>query len=363
MMNINKGIVAAKINDFLLHQTSLKESSKETYRNKLLRFFNGSNNPNQINKNAILTVFESKWFKALENTTQRLYKTVLRAFLKHYELEYEYIKSIKSDRDFVRIEDIPTKEEINALLDNMHRAMDRCLVMIFLEGLRLNEARNVRIRDIVDKETHMIIYITVSKSKKRPVPVINSVPFIIEWLNQHPDRKNPEAFLFAHKRNGQISQYSQRGLQQIIGRNNNLSKRIYPHLFRHTAATNDYSNLSEKLMMKKYGWKTRDMIDRYAHLKDSSLEESILELHGIIPEKKREETIKFVENKNCARCKLQNPSTNLFCSRCGCALDIKTVIEHKEIARELESLIDKLEITKSIKTLFKKSCKELIELV
>ena len=348
-----------KINVFLLHQTSLKESSKETYRNKLLRFFNGSDNLIQINKNDILTVFESKWFKTLENTTQNLYKTVLRAFLKHFKLEYEYIKSIKIDRDFVRIEDMPTKEEINALLNNMPRAMDRCLVMVFLEGLRLNEARNVRIRDVVDKKTHMIIYITVSKSKKRPVPVINSVPFIIEWLNQHPDRKNPEAFLFAHKRNEQILQYSQRGLQQIIGRNNNLSKRIYPHLFRHTAATNDYSNLSEKLMMKKYGWKTRDMIDRYAHLKDSSLEESILELHGIIPERKKEETIKFVENKNCPRCKLQNPSSNLFCSRCGCALDIKTVIEHENKALELESLIEKSDFKKYIDDLLEKKFQEL----
>lgn len=350
-----------KINKFLLHQTSLKETSKETYRNKLFRFFNGLDNSNQINKNDILTVFESKWFKALENTTQNLYKAVLRAFLKHFNLEYEYIKSIKIDRDFVRIEDIPTKEEINTLLDNMPRAMDRCLVMVFLEGLRLNEARNVKIRDIVDKKTHMIIYITVSKSKKRPVPVINSVPFIIEWLNQHPDRKNPEAFLFAHKRNGQILQYSQRGLQQIIERNNNLSKRIYPHLFRHTAATNDYSNLSEKLMMKKYGWKTRDMIDRYAHLKDSSLEESILELHGIIPERKKEETIKFVENKDCPRCKLQNPSSNLFCSRCGCALDIKTVIEHKGIAMNLDELGEQFNLEQYINDIMEKRLNKLLK--
>lgn len=296
-----------KINDFLLHQTSLKQSSKETYRNKLLKFLSVLDKEDHYTEKDILNIFETDWFKNLKIPTQNLYKKVVRLFLKYLGLKYEYIKTINYDPEFVRIEDIPTKEEINVLLDNMPRAMDRCLIMVFLEGLRLNEARNVRIKDIVDKKTHMIIYITVSKSKKRPVPVVNSVPFIIEWLNQHPDRKNPEAFLFAHKRNGQILQYSQRGLQQIIGRNNNLSKRIYPHLFRHTAATNDYSNLSEKLMMKKYGWKTRDMIDRYAHLKDSSLEESILELHGIIPERKKEETIKFVENKNCPRCKLQNP--------------------------------------------------------
>ena len=229
-----------KINDFILHQTSLKDSSKETYRNKLLRFLSILDKEEQFTEKDILSVFETDWFKTLKITTQNLHKKIVRLFLKHLGLKYDYIKTINHDPEFVRIEDIPTKEEINKLLNNMPRAMDRCLVMVFLEGLRLNEARNVKIKDIVDKHTHMIIYVTVSKSEKRPVPVINSVPFIIEWLNQHPDRKNPKAFLFAHKRNGKILQYSQRGLQEIIERNNNLSKRIYPHLFRHTAASNDY---------------------------------------------------------------------------------------------------------------------------
>lgn len=348
-----------KINDFLLHQTALKQSSKETYRNKLIKFLSVLDNEERFTEKEILSIFESDWFKDLKIPTQNLYKKVVRLFLKHLGLKYDYIKTINHDPEFVRIEDIPTKEEINALLDNMPRAMDRCLVMVFLEGLRLNEARNVKIKDIVDKKTHMIIYITVSKSKKRPVPVINSVPFIIEWLNQHPDRKNPNAFLFAHKRNGKVLQYSQRGLQEIIERNNNLSKRIYPHLFRHTAASNDYGNLNEKLMMMKYGWKTRAMIDRYAHLKDSSLEESILELHGIIPEKEKEETVKIVENKECARCKLVNPSSNLFCSRCGCALDIKTVIEHEIEATELESLVKKSDFKNYIDDLFEKKFQEL----
>ena len=349
------------INNFLLHQTSLKQSSKDTYRNKLLKFFSELNNEDHFTEKDILNVFESDWFKSLKIPTQNLYKKVVRLFLKYLGLKYDYIKTINDDPEFVRIEDIPTKEEINKLINNMPRAMDRCLLMLFLEGFRLNEARNVKIKDIVDKETHMIIYITVSKSKKRPVPVINSVPFIIEWLNQHPDKKNSNAFLFAHKRKEKVMQYSQRGLQEIIERNNNLSKRIYPHLFRHTAASNDYGNLNEKLMMMKYGWKTRAMIDRYAHLKDSSLEESILELHGIIPEKEKEETVKIVENKECPRCKLVNPSSNLFCSRCGCALDIKTIIEHKEIAMELDKLGEQFNIEQYIDEVIKKKLKKLMK--
>lgn len=143
---------------------------------------------------------------------------------------------------------------------------------------------------------------------------MSSVPSIIEWLNQHPDRDNPKSYLFSHKRNGKVIPYSVRGLQQIISRNNNLTKKLHPHLFRHTAATNDYGKLSEKEMMMKYGWKTRGMIDRYAHLTDSDLENKILQLNGIIPTDPDENGISLIENITYPRCTFKNPGHNKFCS-------------------------------------------------
>ncbi len=75
----------------------------------------------------------------------------------------------------------------------------------------------------------------------------------------------------------------------------------------------------------KYGWKTRGMIDRYAHLTDSDLEDKILQLHGIIPQKTEENGISLIKNITCLRCQFKNPGHNKFCSRCGSILDIKNL--------------------------------------
>lgn len=152
-----------KIEDFLIHQTALKKTSKETYRNKLLKFSSFFNGKVDVVEKDFLNIFKTDWFNGLKLSTQNLYKKIVRGFMKHLGLNHENIKTIREDPEFIKIEDLPTKEEINNLLNNMPRTMDRCLLMIFLEGLRLNEARNVRIKDIVDKRTHMIINVKISK--------------------------------------------------------------------------------------------------------------------------------------------------------------------------------------------------------
>ena len=343
-----------KIKNFLLSETSLQESSKDNYRSKLCKLAGFLEHDPDFTEQDVLRFFNSKDFKALEISTRNLYKTVIRQFLKFLGMNHELIKLQRYEPDIIKKEDLPTKREINQLLEGMHRVMDKCLLMIFLEGLRLNEARNVQIRDVVNRETHMVIHVRVSKSRKRPVPIVNSVPFIIDWLNQHPDKNNPDAHLFCHKRNGKIVKYSTRGLQQIISRNNALTKKVHPHLFRHAAATNDYGKLTEKEMMMKYGWKTRGMIDRYAHLVDTDLENKILQLHGIMPQEPRDDGITLIENKTCPRCQFTNPGTNTFCSRCGSALDIITVLKAEENVEMGEKTLSKDELYELFMNWYKK---------
>lgn len=331
-----------QIKSFLLHENSLKATSLKTYENKLLKLALFLNFNPDFSESDILKFFNTGEFQQLKISTQNLYKIIIRQFLKFLKLDPTFIKLKRFEQDPIKKEDLPTKEELSQLLNNMTRTMDKCLVMIFLEGLRVNEARHVKLEDIINKETHMVIHIRVSKSKKRAVPVVNSVPYIIEWLNQHPDKNNPESYLFSHKRLGVVIPYSVRGLQQIISRNNNLTKNLHPHLFRHTVATNDYGKLTEKEMMMKYGWKTRGMIDKYAHLVDTDLEDKILQLHGIIPRIPNENGINLIENIECPRCKFKNPGHNKFCSRCGSILDIKNLTKYEAAYKKIKNSKEEL---------------------
>ena len=119
-----------KIEDFLMHQTALKKSSKDTYRNKLLKFARFFDGKVDVVEKDFLNVFETSWFNELKLSTQNLYKKIVRGFMKHLGLKYENIKTIREDPEFIKLEELPTKQEIEKLLDNMPRTMDRCLLMI-----------------------------------------------------------------------------------------------------------------------------------------------------------------------------------------------------------------------------------------
>jgi len=52
-----------------------------------------------------------------------------------------------------------------------------------------------------------------------------------------------------------------------------IKKHIYPHLFRHSAATRDARYLTESELRLKYGWSgDSQMAQVYVHLSDADLD-------------------------------------------------------------------------------------------
>ena len=87
------------------------------------------------------------------------------------------------------------------------------------------------------------------------------------------------------------------------------------------------------------------------HLAHEDVENKILSIHGIkIPEET--EPKMAINVIKCPVCTYDNSSIDKYCSRCGCILDVKTVIKHREKARELERIIETSEIKQYIDKLF-----------
>ena len=112
--------------------------------------------------------------------------------------------------------------------------------------------------------------------------------------------------------------------------------RVHPHAFRHLRATELYKTkkISEKEMMKLFGWKTRKMIDRYARIVQEDVEESILEIHGL--SKNREEYI------YCPRCGSKLPIDARYCWKCGLALSLEEIMSKDKAYQKLEQLANAL---------------------
>jgi len=297
----------------------LKLNTKSYYLNALRSMNNYLRN--DFSKDKILKYFNSEPFLALKPTSQNLYKRVLKGFLVYRSQEVEYIKETREIKKRINRESLPTKGEINTILKELGSEMDRCIFILFCEsGCRISELTHAKIKHLYNKTTHYTIYIPESKSAQRSIPLIYSAPYITAWLNVHPDYR-PEQYLFVHLYRDRVMGFHNNTLRKKINRCGDLiGKRLHPHLLRHTSVTNDLRRgLPPKQTCIKHGFSMK-MLERYEHLVSEDLEKTELQLHGI-ETGKEEDIINLVENIECPRCKLKNPGSNRFCSRCGSVLD------------------------------------------
>lgn len=250
----------------------------------------------------------------------RLYAgTARRAlrFLDREALASKIPRVRKPDRVTQVKEQLLTPGEVEQLIRGAATRTQRLLVMLLYEtGARCGEIANLRIRDLQFDEFSAILALT-GKSGTRKRRVYASVPDLRQHLNDHPQKDNPEAPLF-------LTQYGTRfGYPAIYDMIRKLGyrilkKHIHPHQLRHSKATLDSRNFTDREMMELYGWKTPLMVSTYSHLSMRDIDGKDLALHGLKP---REETLRpLVHVQRCPACREENAPYSVYCGKCGSVL-------------------------------------------
>ena len=63
-------------------------------------------------------------------------------------------------------------------------------------GCRPHEILNIRMKDVVFKTAagnHQYAEVIVNGKTSRHIPLINSLPYLKDWLDEHPQQGNPNA--------------------------------------------------------------------------------------------------------------------------------------------------------------------------
>jgi len=300
--------------------------------------FNAYNIP--LKKDDVLRYFNSEKFKTMADTSQNRYKAELRIFFNWYGIDIKDIaKQKKGIKTEIRKSDLLTRKEIRTILKHLSRPIDKAIFMLLLEtGARKSEIINLKIGDITFYDSYGLVYIRESKTAQRSLPIIESIPYLMRYFEDHPLRDDPYAYFFVHKWNGKFKKYSITAFNRLLNRNTKfMDKNIFPHLLRHSTLTKMAKHLSDALFKKMAGW-TLDskQASRYVHLSNEDLENKILELHNIKPPGK-EEKITNIDLIKCPRCDYQNSDLDRYCSRCGSALNIKIVLEQRD---DLKPILD-----------------------
>lgn len=290
--------------------------------------------------------------KDISEATKSDYISILKAFFGWFEDEdcrqnskdenerteaikfYKYInRKVKANRKTKSLDysGIITDEDCRHLIKNCsNNILEEALISMLHEtGFRAGEILNIRIKDIEIQENLGIVLVD-GKTGQRRVPFSQSLPYILHWLEKHPDRENKDAFLWVSMHNGSYNKpIHWIGLKKMLKRTfkrAGLKKKANPHWFRHSRATINAPKYSEQVLCGMMGWQQGSkMIRTYVHLGAKQIEDAFKQNNGLM---QKEKEIKS-PNTNCVCGNINNLGSR-YCWKCGKALSVGVILEDQE---------------------------------
>jgi integrase/recombinase XerD len=266
--------------------------------------------------------------------------------------------------------DLWTLEDDFLFLKWCPNTRDRCYHAISRDmSARPHEILNLKIKDIIFKvigDKQYAECLVNGKTGTRQLPIIDSLPYVKDWLNIHPQRNNPKSYLFCtnDRRFSHRSHVTVRGLHRIYDKYKKryfpkllsdtkistsekehirdlLAKPWNPYIRRHSALTEKSKYLKESTLRQHAGWSGRSQMQlKYVHYFGNESSESILEEYGIIPKEKQ--LTDALRPKQCPNCNEPNKPDSRFCANCRMVLTYDAYSETLEKQQEKESEMQKL---------------------
>ena len=240
---------------------------------------------------------------------------------------------------------------------------------------RPDEILKLRVKDINFKLAGDKTYAQISvngKTGSRIIPLFNSIPYIKDWLNNHPQPGNSNALLIPSKSrvafgrklsplslNGIYHQYQKKRFPHLLNDENVpvedknkirelLKKPWNPYIRRHTGLTekSKMKYINEHQLRQHAGWSPRSQMHlKYIHYFGNESSESLLEAYGLVT--REQEQAKTLCYKQCPNCNEPNKSENRFCIKCKMVLTYdaynETLEKEQKRESEMKNLKEKLE--------------------
>jgi len=168
----------------------------------------------------------------------------LRLFFKWFNPDNDFFEGIKTKQPKNRLPttELIRQEDVMQMLTACQSQRDRALIITLWDsGARVGEILNLSIRD-VQLDKYGAVIVVDGKTGMRRLRLINAVPDLQLWLNQHPNKNNPDAPLFVTSR---LYGTEPKGLDirtvqnmvKTIAEHARITKNVHPHAFRHGRLT------------------------------------------------------------------------------------------------------------------------------
>lgn len=293
---------------------------------------------------------------------RKLYKWIRNT--EDYPPEVRWIKPNCKRIDRIKLpEELLTEEDIIKLINAANNPRNKAFVaMLYETGCRIGEMLFIRNKHIQFDQYGAVVLVS-GKTGSRRLRIISSVPYLTDWLNQHKQKDNPDAFLWICKGNKVLSYGGVKEMLENLGKRAGIKKRLNPHNFRHSRATYLANHLTEAQMKEYFGWvQASDMAAVYVHLSGRDVDNAILKVHGITNNNDKEEV--KLKPKHCPGCELMNQAIHKFCSRCGMPLDRETMMKVAKMdmeRKEADRILDEMIKDEEFREFFSRKIREVVK--
>ena len=304
----------------------------------------------------------------LAHATKLSYAVTIKKFYKWLNGGDEYPKSVKWLRTTGKKnnkklpEDLLNEDEVKRMIEAANNSRDRSLISIIWEaGCRVGELLSMQVKH-VNFENDITRITIQGKTGMRRIPLIDSTPYLAEWIENHPFKNDPNAPLWVSigtvNRNQSLEYGACRKMLQEVAKKAGIKKAINPHNYRHSRATVLANHFTEAQMNEYFGWiQGSDISQVYVHLSGRDLDDAVLNVRGMKPKEEKLETT--LAPKKCPRCGTINKSTGKFCIRCGLTLDLKVAMSIKEASDGIDKYLTKILGDKDIQDLIRSKLKDM----
>ena len=148
------------------------------------------------------------------------------------------------------VQDVLSESEVSRLIQATRNAREKAIVcLLAYSGVRNSELCGLRLRDVNLGDNHITIVGGKNRKDRRVNISAECTKALINYLALH--KRAPESFLFTTlKTDAQIAPWLPRKLLHTLAKRAGIGRRVFPHLLRHSLATNLLNRGASLIMIK-----------------------------------------------------------------------------------------------------------------